>query len=446
MTADRPLDDWLADFELAEQLGAQTHCVTVAATRKRDGRAVLIRALKGRGRGRTAARDALNKEHALLMRLRHPTIPALLDVRQDDDGLALIIADHGGHRLDQVMARVPRPDPLQAMAVGIEVARALSAIHQHDDAHGVVRLDMVEVASDGAVYLHGAGQRHLLAISGAEEELTQLEDMAPEQILGETPDEQTDVFLFGTLLYRLTTGHFPFDPGDGADAPNVSHKIRHSVPEPLGHHISDPPLGLERILRRCLEKRPRDRYPDMASVTSALIRALRARTALPSEHLTTRLLAAAGLSDALVLPRERDVARGTSGTPPWLRRLQWPSAIALAVMAIAFVGWLSLRGDSTGTSSDPRGIVDKPAHLKLLAHPWAEVHIDGKLLDVTPIARPIAVTPGRHSVVFKHPNAPDETRAVEIVAGQTILLDVEMRVVRPPPPPPPAASTEAEDP
>jgi serine/threonine-protein kinase len=45
---------------------------------------------------------------------------------------------------------------------------------------------------------------------------------------------------------------------------------------------------------------------------------------------------------------------------------------------------------------------------------------------------PIELAPGRHKVVFKHPNAPDELRSVEIAEGQTVVLDVEMRVALPP--------------
>jgi serine/threonine-protein kinase len=65
-----------------------------------------------------------------------------------------------------------------------------------------------------------------------------------------------------------------------------------------------------------------------------------------------------------------------------------------------------------------------------LARPWAEVLIDGEMVDTTPIGRPIAVSPGRHYVTFRHPNAPDEKRSIQVVNGQTVLVDVTMRVDR----------------
>jgi hypothetical protein len=69
-------------------------------------------------------------------------------------------------------------------------------------------------------------------------------------------------------------------------------------------------------------------------------------------------------------------------------------------------------------------------YLRVLAQPWAEVIVDGEPIDTTPMARPIAVAPGRHFVTFVHPNAPEEKRSVSVAAGQTVLLDVVMRVER----------------
>ena len=70
-------------------------------------------------------------------------------------------------------------------------------------------------------------------------------------------------------------------------------------------------------------------------------------------------------------------------------------------------------------------------YLRVLAQPWAEVVVDGETVDTTPMARAIEVAPGRHFVTFVHPNAPEEKRTVDVAAGQTVLLDVAMRVERP---------------
>lgn len=421
-----PNEAWLSDFELGPPIEAGTHTETRRARRRHDDRAVVLRIAKAPRRSFAAVRRALVRESEVLRGVDHPAIPALLDVVEDKGKLALVIEDHGGHRLDAVLDRVPLIAPLPALAIALEVADALAAIHRLDEPHGSLRPELIELTEQGMVYVHGVGQHYMHELRGAEETLALPEHMSPEQILGDPPDDRSDVFLFGTLTYQMLAGGPPF----GAEASGVSHQIRHQQAEPLSSVVGDLPDGLERAVARCLEKRSRDRYPDMASVSSELVRILRRYTALPRDLLVTRALAGAGLADELAPPLERGVDRGTSRNIAW-RRYLLPAIAAPIVLGIAGLIWRSLDDEGLGGNADARGIVKRPAQVQVLARPWAEIHVDGKPVDVTPIGRPIEVTPGRHVFSFRHPNAPEETRTIEIIAGQTVLLDVTMQVVRP---------------
>lgn len=421
-----PSEAWLADFELGAPIEAGTHTETRRARRRHDDRAVVLRIAKAPRRSFAAVRRALMRESEVLRGVDHPAIPALLDVVEDNGKLALVIEDHGGHRLDALLDRVPRLPPLPALAIALEVADALAAIHRLDEPHGSLRPELIELTEQGMVYVHGVGQHYMHELRGAEESLALPEHMSPEQILGDPPDDRSDVFLFGMLTYRMLAGRPPF----AAEASGVSHQIRHQQAEPLADAVDHLPEGLERAVARCLEKRARDRYPDMASVSSELVRILRRYTALPRDLLVTRALATAWLADELAPPLERGVERGTSRNLPW-RRYLVPALAAATALGVAALVWRSLDDEGLGGNADARGIVKRPAQVQVLARPWAEVHIDGAPVDVTPIGRPIEVTPGRHVVTFRHPNAPDETRTIEIIAGQTVLLDVTMQVVRP---------------
>ena len=66
--------------------------------------------------------------------------------------------------------------------------------------------------------------------------------------------------------------------------------------------------------------------------------------------------------------------------------------------------------------------------MKILAHPWAEVLVDGERLDTTPIGKPARLAPGRHELTFKHPNAPDERRTIDVAPGQRLTVEVEMEI------------------
>jgi serine/threonine-protein kinase len=405
----------LPGYQLGDVVEARAGIVTHRAVRSSDGRAVLVRTLKPGLRTVAAARAALRREQETLRAVDHPALPTLLEVLRDEPHAALVLADHGGHRLDAVLDRVPRLGPPAATAIAIALASALDALHRAGEVHAALRPDLVELTEQGAVYLHGVGR----AAEGLELQLPK--DLAPEQIIGNPADAQTDVFLLGSLLYRMLAGRPPFGEGEGG----VSQRVRHSMQQPLGGPTL--PAALERLVDRCLAKRPSDRPADMASLESALERLLRAETTLPHAHLVMQALASANLADPPAAPREHGVDRGLApGRRVRLGRREWIGAAAIAAVVLGIAGWRLLR-DPERTPGAP---IARPARLRVLARPWAEIEIDGKVVDVTPIGHAIELSPGKHTVVFRHPNAPPEERAVEVVAGQTVLLDVDMQVVR----------------
>lgn len=75
----------------------------------------------------------------------------------------------------------------------------------------------------------------------------------------------------------------------------------------------------------------------------------------------------------------------------------------------------------------PRG----RAFLRVVAHPWAHVIVDGQEVEITPFARPIPLSVGSHYVRLEHPNAPVERRTIELSPGETLLLDVTLKVTQP---------------
>ena len=89
------------------------------------------------------------------------------------------------------------------------------------------------------------------------------------------------------------------------------------------------------------------------------------------------------------------------------------------------------------------------AELRVVAHPWAHVFVDGQQRETTPFARPIKLSPGTHYVRLEHPNAVAERRTVAMAAGEAVLLEVDMKVVAPQgsaPTPNPSASSELASP
>ena len=81
--------------------------------------------------------------------------------------------------------------------------------------------------------------------------------MSPEQGLGRDVDGRSDIFSLGVVLYELTTGRLPFSGGSSTE---TIERIAHAQPDAIARFNYDAPPELERIIRRCLEKDPEDRY------------------------------------------------------------------------------------------------------------------------------------------------------------------------------------------
>ncbi|MEO8348730.1 MAG: protein kinase, partial [Acidobacteriota bacterium] len=119
--------------------------------------------------------------------------------------------------------------------------------------------------------------------------------MSPEQARGGKVDARSDVFSLGVVIYQLLTGERPFQGGSAVDM--ISSILRDKPPSVTDLRADLPP-HLARILRRCLEKDPRDRYQTSRDVYNEL-RELRAETSTAS----TAASASSPRSDAGVITR-----------------------------------------------------------------------------------------------------------------------------------------------
>ena len=205
------------------------------------------------------------------------------------------------------------------MATG--VARALARAHEAGVIHRDLKPDNVMVDEDDEVKLLDFGLAKLFVRDSethSEDELAVQDTishvstrdgrilgtpayMSPEQGTGGDVDHRADLFSFGTMLYEMISGRRPFDGGTP-----MATIVALSRDEPARLSVVTPttPLELERIVHRCLEKSPTDRYPDARALLSDLRRlqgtssvdSMPTRSMQPPEPPSGRLaLAAAAL-------------------------------------------------------------------------------------------------------------------------------------------------------
>ena len=91
--------------------------------------------------------------------------------------------------------------------------------------------------------------------------------MSPEQVRGQVIDHRSDIFAFGAILCEMVMGQRTFQRATEADTVSA---ILNEEPPPISQLSPDTPAGLERVIRRCLEKNPEQRFQSVSDFAFAL--------------------------------------------------------------------------------------------------------------------------------------------------------------------------------
>jgi serine/threonine-protein kinase len=407
------------------------------ATQVPLGRKVTIKALAASIVPESPFASALEREARLLGQLNHPNVIGLYDFVRKGDRLWLVLEAVDGWSLAELIERGKRFSQRAAAAIARGVAHALAHAHARGIVHrdvrpanvmisrsGVVKLTDFSVASDERLptapeLLDGSGGQPSLAYA------------SPEQVLGEPPDPRSDLFSLGALLYELIAGATPFG---ASDDPTATLRIRNEPPPPLGRFAPDLAPTLERVVQRSLQKIPAHRYQTADELGAALDAAL-GEMGTTARDAVLEALSGLGLA---VKPSSPIIAPKPPSRPG-------PSLAMVAVVLFGFslllaaggvgIELVARRSGAQSSEPGPSGKLElvpaTPGYLRVVAQPWAKVIVDGEAFDTTPFARAIPLAPGTHYVRLEHPQAPTERRTIELTPGETILLDVSMKVRRP---------------
>ncbi|HVU05732.1 MAG TPA: serine/threonine-protein kinase [Polyangiaceae bacterium] len=409
------------------------------AEQKALGRPVVIKALaRGILPGSPFA-SSLEREASLLTELDHPNIIRALDLVREKETLWLVLEHVDGFSLEEILEKKKRLSPPATVAIGLEVARALAHAHERGVVHRDISPRNVLVARDGGVKLVSFASAADARLPTAPELLDGNAGfqppayMSPEQLLGEPEDPRSDLFSLGMVLYETLAGKRAFETSDERAS---SHKIRHDPVAPLTRARPDVSPTLDRLVRRCLEKLPSDRFASASELASALGQEFEGLGRSSTRDTIVEELSRLGLVQAPVQRRDSMRLRAVGRRPATVKQAVVGQLVALALVvggggAIRW-GSVRARGDAALRGSARLELTPKQTgYLRVVADPWANVFVDGEAVDTTPFARSIPLSAGTHYVRLEHPSAKTERRTVTLAEGETVLIDVKMDVTRP---------------
>jgi Tol biopolymer transport system component len=261
--------------------------------RARDTQLDRIVAIKAVAAGFLHDRSAsprFQRERDIAVKLEHPHICRLLDAGHDAGVDYFVLEYLTGETLAARVRRGPVP-VLEAIELGVDIAGALDYAHRQGVIHRDLKPANVMLTATGAKVLDfGIASLRRVAPSASmvNSDTAPLDAkqagailgtaayLAPERLDDGHSDHRTDVFGFGLVLYEMLTGRRPFE---GERPAAVVAKVLSGEPPPMALTVAHGD-ELEWLVRKCLARKPDDRWQSIADVATVL-KGIAARAAIP---------------------------------------------------------------------------------------------------------------------------------------------------------------------
>ena len=317
-----------------------------AVYRARDqvlARTVAVKVLEPRLSEDESFLERFRREALAAARLTHPHIVSIYDTGTDESSdleRHFIVMEYcGGGTLAALISREGPLDPGRVSSIGAAICDALSYAHANDVIHRDIKPGNVLLSDDGTVKVGDFGIAKA-AFTGKElttsgSLLGTVSYISPEQARGEEPDERSDLYSLGVVLYELAVGRTPFS----AETPLATAML----------HIKEPPVpprslragiprDLEEVILSTLAKDPNDRPATAEELRSSLI---------------SRDLGGATQVIRTTRPPQRHTAHSGDDASWVVRVLLLVGAVVLLAVAAT---WLLSEEDSSDRPQDDRQV------------------------------------------------------------------------------------------
>ena len=191
--------------------------------------------------------------------LQSPYIVGVYDWGKDGDTYYIVMEYLRGTDLKSGVRSHGALDPKKVAQIGSQICGALSVAHKHEIIHRDIKPQNIMVLPDGNIKVMDFGiarakNSHLTQDNNV---LGTAHYVSPEQTRGQELGATSDIYSLGVVMYECATGRVPFD---GDDAISVALKQVNELPVPPSQINPGVDPALERIILKCMEKDPANRF------------------------------------------------------------------------------------------------------------------------------------------------------------------------------------------
>ena len=272
----------IAHYRLVAPLGAGGMGEVYLAEDTKLGRKVALKLLPAEFTRDAGRVRRFEQEARASSALNHPNILTIFEIGEAN-GERYIATEYIDGQTLRDRLNGDRLTPPAALDIALQIAAALAAAHEAGIVHRDIKPENVMLRRDGIVKVVDFGLAKLTeqkpaavdsqapTIAKAHTDpgtvLGTVGYMAPEQVRGQEADHRADIFSFGVILYEMLSGRRAFS---GESAIEVMNAILKEEPPELAAMNYRVPQGLERLIRRCLEKQPERRFHSAHDLAYAL--------------------------------------------------------------------------------------------------------------------------------------------------------------------------------
>jgi serine/threonine protein kinase/Tol biopolymer transport system component len=266
----------LGQYEILSPLGAGAMGEVYRARDSRLNRDVAIKVLSDLLSSDAESLHRFEQEARAAAALNHPNILAVYQMGTYEGAPYLVSELLEGKTLQDSLRNGPLP-LRKTIDYGVQIANGLAAAHERGIVHRDLKPGNLIITKDGRVKILDFG---LAKLRHPKEDAVNAPTitlpgvvwgtagyMSPEQVRGQATDHRSDIFAFGAILYEMVMGKRTFHKETSAD---TMAAILNEEPSPISELAPNTPMALQRVVYRCLEKKPERRFQSASDLAFAL--------------------------------------------------------------------------------------------------------------------------------------------------------------------------------